>query len=349
MSFLTRLFKKKHEEDYETILAELASDVQKRQTLLSEIRLRERRSTLLVTLYTLAAWTAYVSLWYMNILPSFLDHRHGRSLAAEKAVKGIPVVIGPIVILFIRRVVQIWYKKKGDAEEKGLQNAMRLRREKVEEIKKKTNFNSTRELLQRYEDSPSSTPLRQRNTIQHQPSTPLKYPSNANPQLQTPAQPKALNAHLSPVSPPFPTEPPRKQWYDKLADAVLGDDEQPAGPPSSRYALICEKCFTHNGLVKESMWEDAQYVCPKCNHFNPSARSKRHTKTTPSPGGRQSLSPQRAMSTSPSLSPTGLPSVTNSQPSEQRVTPGLDPMVSEQRLDVPNVDDTDTVMMDVES
>jgi hypothetical protein len=27
---------------------------------------------------------------------------------------------------------------------------------------------------------------------------------------------------------------------------------------ASRYALICQKCFNHNGLVKEDMWEDAR-------------------------------------------------------------------------------------------
>jgi hypothetical protein len=51
---------------------------------------------------------------------------------------------------------------------------------------------------------------------------------------------------------------PRKRWYDKLADAILGDDDQGGDAATSRYALICEKCFTHNGLVKESMWEDAR-------------------------------------------------------------------------------------------
>ena len=55
---------------------------------------------------------------------------------------------------------------------------------------------------------------------------------------------------------PQPIQPLRKQWYDKLADALLGDDESPANAAASRYALICEKCFNHNGLVKESMWED---------------------------------------------------------------------------------------------
>lgn len=59
------------------------------------------------------------------------------------------------------------------------------------------------------------------------------------------------------ATPPTPMPPRRKQWYDKVADAILGDDEL-EGSASSRYALICQKCFAHNGLVKESLWEDTR-------------------------------------------------------------------------------------------
>jgi endoplasmic reticulum junction formation protein lunapark len=51
---------------------------------------------------------------------------------------------------------------------------------------------------------------------------------------------------------PSPPGPPRKQWFDKLADVVLGEED------SARFALICEKCFAHNGLVKESVWDNTR-------------------------------------------------------------------------------------------
>ncbi|PBK63480.1 hypothetical protein ARMSODRAFT_963091 [Armillaria solidipes] len=268
MSFLFAFFRKNKEDDYETILASLAADIQKRQTKLADIRLRERRSTLFVTLYTFIAWVVYVALWYTGALPSLAGYY--RNFRVEKAVKGLPVVVGPIIILFIRRIVQIWYTRKGDAEEKTLQKLMKEQRTKVEEIKKKTNYYSTRELLQRYdENSPASSPLRQRIVVQPQgtPGTPTR-PSNGgtgSAVLNTPQNQAAV-----PISPPQPPlGPSRKQWYDKLADAVLGDDDQ------ARFALICEQCFAHNGLVKESVWEETQYVCPKCNHFNPSRRSNK--------------------------------------------------------------------------
>jgi endoplasmic reticulum junction formation protein lunapark len=69
-----------------------------------------------------------------------------------------------------------------------------------------------------------------------------------------------LNNTFSATPASTPLKPARKQWYDKLADALLGDDEEDvgAGRAGSRYALICEKCFAHNGLVKESIWEDTR-------------------------------------------------------------------------------------------
>jgi hypothetical protein len=39
---------------------------------------------------------------------------------------------------------------------------------------------------------------------------------------------------------------------------ILGDDDGSSTGSANRYALICQKCFAHNGLVKESMWEDAR-------------------------------------------------------------------------------------------
>ncbi|KAF8334826.1 hypothetical protein F5887DRAFT_1237987 [Amanita rubescens] len=277
MSFLKRLFKPKEEGDYETILAKLADDVRNRQTRLSEIRLRERRSTLLATLYTLAAWGAYISLWYTSLLPRFYNTR--RQSEVEKAMKAIPVFLGPIIILFIRRIVQIWYRRKGDAEEKTLQQLLKKQRSVVEDIKKKTNYYSTQELLSKYDSTPMNSPLRQRVV-----SSPV--PPGTPQQLQT--TPSTARAPVPPALQPPPPSPfmPRKQWYDKVADVLLGDED--SNTPTSRYALICEKCHAHNGLVKESLWDDTEYTCPKCNHFNHAPRSRK----TPSRGTSPQLSGQ---------------------------------------------------------
>jgi hypothetical protein len=79
---------------------------------------------------------------------------------------------------------------------------------------------------------------------------------------------------------------------------LLSDDESNPVAATSRYALICEKCFNHNGLVpgkipvrihlrplfssptclfvlfplySHNSFSTTEYVCPKCDHFNASA------------------------------------------------------------------------------
>ncbi|KAF9034104.1 hypothetical protein BJ165DRAFT_1356708 [Panaeolus papilionaceus] len=342
MSFLRKIFAKKGEEDYETVLSNLANEVEERQIHLSEIRLRERRSTLVVTLYTLAAWIAYTSAWYLEFLPGLKGTQYVSSSGVEKAIHTFPVIVGPIVILFIRRVVQIWYKRKGDAEGKSLKDLMKRRRDKVEEIKKKTNYYTTRDLLQKYDEPTQlATPLRQRFPPGQVPATPQQRPlppANAKPN-QTPGPSAGLQAHLT-STPSFAVAPPRKQWYDKLADAILGDDDPGFASPASRYALICEKCFTHNGLVREDMWEESQYVCPKCGHFNMSVKAKRERQ-------RQNASANSTPNTSPQhnshLSPGSVAGSASRSPS-----PSASPNVSVD-ADLPEVDGAESIPMEVDT
>src|ERR1700749_3070063 len=86
------------------------------------------------------------------------------------------------------------------------------------------------------------------------PSLPLPLPTGTvlpNPSKNNP------HSALFPVSPIYrqsfhlthrflavqqPLPPSKRQWYDRLADAVLGEDDG-GTQPHSRYALICQNCF----------------------------------------------------------------------------------------------------------
>ncbi|KAJ6584568.1 hypothetical protein B0H19DRAFT_877664, partial [Mycena capillaripes] len=267
--------------DDETVLSSLARDISRRQTLLADIRARERTASALVTLYTLAAWLVYLAVWYFGFVSG---GSAGRVKPVERAVRALPVFVGPIVILFIRRIVQIWYARKGDAEDKTLQTLLKAQRAKVEEIKKKTNFYETRELLSRYDSgsvggptpsaSPSGNPGGGRGASGgggsvSTPNTPQRGPRPSMLQAPPPPQPSA------------PPTPQRRGWFDLVADVLVGPDDSSLSAADKarqaekqKYALICAKCFTHNGLVLEGMWGESQFTCPKCGHFNPSPRSR---------------------------------------------------------------------------
>ncbi|KAG8982471.1 hypothetical protein FRB90_006766 [Tulasnella sp. 427] len=319
---------KEDPDDYERILSNLALSISSAQMRLSEIRLRERRSTLLVTLYAIGFWTLYVLLWW-TILPRYqLWAYHSRDdKTIQSIIKGIPAVVGPIFILFIRRLVQRWYARKGDQEEKQLKALLAEQRTKIEEIKKKTNYYSTKNLLDRYDDSPS----RKQPMPANGPSTPVapgglrqrqSAAMNGTPAAATPIPPPAFQGQGRATSTPHrpsplqntqllePTPqklpPPQKQWFDKIADALLGDDGDSA---NTRFALICENCFNHNGLVRETEFDDMKYVCPKCGHFNRSPKQKRELEEKHARGGGRRLAVNRNQDSPP---PTAMSSYPNS-------------------------------------
>ncbi|KIR25565.1 hypothetical protein I309_05621 [Cryptococcus deuterogattii LA55] len=231
-------FSKSSPPDYETLLSRLATDIAEAKTNLSEIRLRERRIALLVYLYGFAGWALWVE-------------KHLRKLLTEQ-------------------------------------------RTQLEEIKKATNYDSTRKLIERYDNSTSNhgpnvgggpkTPQKpEQGTPDSSPKvigpggtprapghligaggtpgplrleTPLPVPAGISPD-----QAAALQMQMGVIQPILPT--PEKRWYDRLADSILGDD--PSQATQNKYALVCEKCFRHNGLVGGKYeWERMN-----CNYLNP--------------------------------------------------------------------------------
>ena len=83
-----------------------------------------------------------------------------------------------------------------------MQTLMKERREKVEEIKKKTNYYSTRDLIQRYDETSPATPLQVRvNPGQSLPVTPQQQqPFSNNISTNGKGMNPALQAQLSRAS-----------------------------------------------------------------------------------------------------------------------------------------------------
>ncbi|CUA77604.1 hypothetical protein RSOLAG22IIIB_02621 [Rhizoctonia solani] len=220
--------------------------------------------------------------WFTSVLPS-LEGRQPLwnwriTESVDKVILLTPAVLGPLLIYQIRRLVQSWYKRQEALEELELKKLRTEQKKRVEEFKTKYNFDKIRALIESQPDTPrreDPNSLRQR-AITMNPSAPRTSNRQLNQRAQPPFDPRAPPMLQVPNSmPPQPVLSPQRGWLDKVADKVLGEDESPLGIAQSRYALICERCFSHNGLVKESDWETTQYVCPKCGHLNLSPRTKK--------------------------------------------------------------------------
>ncbi|GAA5980566.1 hypothetical protein JCM11641_006683 [Rhodosporidiobolus odoratus] len=278
------------EPDYDTYLAGLQEQISARQAKLQQIRLRERRANALFITYGVGLWVLYTVLWYFGVVPG-----SGKSHMLDQVGRAAPLVAGPVVIIFTRRFSRWFYHRKQDKEEATLKILTKKKQDKVEEIKKKTGYYSTRDLLEKYDEAlknkalatPGSAPD---TPAKQQPANPtaakpgIPYPSGPG----TPARPASMvgfptpqqQQHLvqqlgqqifpAPAVPQPPPTPQSRGVMDKFADALLGVSAEEAQP--SKYALICGKCYSHNGLVPPAEFEYIQYQCPRCGFFNPRRR-----------------------------------------------------------------------------
>lgn len=148
------------------------------------------------------------------------------------------------------------------------------RQEKIEELKRKTNFYSTQALLKRFENSDADGTFEDepsfdqshsgQSSVQHSPSAKAAAQAAQAHTQTAPQSPSAPNA-LQDTS-KFAFQPYVPRWYDRILDVLVGEDEM---SPKNRYALICANCRNHNGLAQygESP-ESVVYICPHCGFKN---------------------------------------------------------------------------------
>ncbi|GAA5908260.1 hypothetical protein JCM6882_006786 [Rhodosporidiobolus microsporus] len=285
------------EPDYDTYLSKLQEQISARQAKLQQIRLRERRANALLLTWAIGLWVFYTVLWYLGVVRFRLNGG-----ALDQVVSAAPVLVVPVLIVFVRRFVRWFYHRKQDKEASELKTLVKQKQDKVEEIKKKTGYYSTRDLLEKYDEAlkksagppgtapgtpatqpgpkpgakpsipfPSApgTPARPASALGF--STPQQQQQQQQ-QLQSrgPQPPSAFPAPPGPIPPPQSPGTPHRTFMDKFADALLGVSPEEMSP--NKYALICGRCFAHNGLVPPEQFDFVQYQCPRCGFFNPRRR-----------------------------------------------------------------------------
>ncbi|GAA5809655.1 hypothetical protein MFLAVUS_003067 [Mucor flavus] len=234
--------------NYEQVLSHLEDDIQKKELQLSELRIKDRKVGILWLLYSTILWIIYI-VYYLYALK---EKSQEISYMAQTAS---PILLGPFCI------------------ETSLISLRKKQKLKVDELKNKTAYYSTKSLLERYDPSSSEKKeideqkrrkILQEKEEQKKMSVQQKKQSQMKQQLPPPP-PSQYQAQYQNK----PLAPQQQQWYDKVVDALVGD----VGP-ETKYALICYHCNAHNGLVLPQEIEVIEYTCPHCHQFNPSRKSR---------------------------------------------------------------------------
>ncbi|XP_077128756.1 endoplasmic reticulum junction formation protein lunapark [Ranitomeya variabilis] len=132
---------------------------------------------------------------------------------------------------------------------------------------------------------------------------------------------------VHPPGPPLarPILPRERGAVDRVIEYLVGDG------PQNRYALICQQCFSHNGMALKEEFEYVAFRCAYCYFLNPAR------KTRPQAPRLQELNLER-MPRSDSQSSTSisqavteeLENQTSSDPSEVEETPDAEDVLGEE-------------------
>ncbi|TPX34907.1 hypothetical protein SmJEL517_g02629 [Synchytrium microbalum] len=173
------------------------------------MRLRERQ--------TLYSWLYYSLPSYLVVLLVYFKFMHPEQDPWETwLLKSAPVLVGPLVIYFVRKLISFSFSRYRGYEEMRLENLKTRQKATVEELKKKTKFYATKELIERYE-----TPVKSKDQAQ------MKNGGQARP-----AGPMPLNAPGNPSSlPNNPAGLTKKNPYTR--DTTHVDGSRPPQPSAA--------------------------------------------------------------------------------------------------------------------
>ncbi|ODV69559.1 hypothetical protein HYPBUDRAFT_102661 [Hyphopichia burtonii NRRL Y-1933] len=161
-----------------------------------------------------------------------------------------------------------------------LETLKEKRGKKIDELKKITNYTRTHELLDKYGDEkpkelakppikqpalpPAARPAPPTNPLINVPASPTN-PSNT----PTPNTPSSSN-----LSSPAPQS---RTLQDRILDYIIGSENNES--IENRFALICSKCYHHNGLAPpgSSNPQEIVYICPYCGLINGDASKREET------------------------------------------------------------------------
>ncbi|MEE6489728.1 hypothetical protein FKM82_015656 [Ascaphus truei] len=104
------------------------------------------------------------------------------------------------------------------------------------------------------------------------PERPITPAVQSNLLLRRPGSPAAAISGMAvhPPGPPLarPILPRERGALDRVVEYLVGDG------PQNRYALICQQCFSHNGMALKEEFEYVAFRCAYCYFLNPARKTR---------------------------------------------------------------------------
>lgn len=230
---------------FEKELSALSSKISRNERTVTSFKYQERQSKSFIIIYG--------TLLYLLVI-AYLLVKNGLAVSSYTHGETATIIGTPVLAILITKFITFYYNKRITRLESHIEHLRSQHESKIEDLKAKTNFQSTQALLNRFADGNDLNAKLDDELLEKQRQLEelkrLSLEGNNEAQRFDAYQGVAVEHH----------------WYDFIIDLVVGTDEL---RPNNRYALICHNCSSHNGLAPPGMRpEYVKYICPRCGVLN---------------------------------------------------------------------------------
>jgi hypothetical protein len=236
-----------------------------------------------------------------------------------RAIRVLPMFILPVLSSLTHSAYNNFSRMCERKDQKTLERLQAERREKINELKERTNYYSTQKLIQRYDPDPAAKaaaatvlasklgadsglkvyledeklPAGKSNDVEVMQAGGLRNrrSSSVGSTLLRQIVEETPHSALGGSPPSFEHNQLVVNHYDPSQGSALQDGGWIARiaallvgeDPTQSYALICGNCHVHNGLARKEDFPFITYYCPHCQALNRSKQQEDHVSDTGSP------------------------------------------------------------------
>ncbi|XP_035657620.1 endoplasmic reticulum junction formation protein lunapark-B-like isoform X4 [Branchiostoma floridae] len=251
-------------------------------------------------IYSIVLYIAAAVMFYFLFFPEGWE---------ERVLRSLPLLMFPLLIWTVKKLLHWYFVRRITKKESQLEDLREKKKGILEDVMEHETYKAAKEILERFGPSKEeATPETPPGSPRRQPGPPVPTPLPPGQELRqrrTPAPPAQPNIPRLAVAPtrvetppqgtPAPPRPPgnlvpatpsigrppgpplarpilprERTVFDRVVDYLVGEG------PSSRFALICQQCHSHNGMALQEEFEFITFRCAYCYTLNP-ARKVRPT------------------------------------------------------------------------
>ncbi|XP_068052040.1 endoplasmic reticulum junction formation protein lunapark isoform X3 [Anomalospiza imberbis] len=162
----------------------------------------------------------------------------------------LPFFAFPLIIWCIRTLLIFFFSKRTERNNDALEDLKSQKKKILEEVMEKETYKTAKLILERFDPESSAKET--------------ELPSAGTSATPRPGQ------GLHPPGPPLarPVLPRERGVVDRVIEYLVGDG------PQNRYALICQQCFSHNGMALKEEFEYIAFRCAYCFFLNPARKTR---------------------------------------------------------------------------